>query len=457
MAAWVDDSNLSLFVDLYELTMLQAYWREGRDEMGVFQLFMRRLPSQRNFLIAAGLDDFLSYLECLRFDSSSLEYLDSLGLFSPEFLDQLSRFRFQGDVRAVPEGSIVFADEPIIEVAAPLGQAQIVETFALNQIHFQTLAASKAARVVLAAAGRPVADFGMRRAHGADAAMKAARAMRMAGVDSTSNLLAGRSYGIPVGGTMAHSFIQSHCDEVEAFESFNALYPGTVVLIDTYDTLRAARRLASMANRLGEGFKVRAVRLDSGDLDELSKQVRRILDQAGLAQVGIVASSSLDENGIARLVASGAPIDGFGVGTRMMTSADAPTIDCAYKLVEYRGEGCVKLSQDKPSWPGRKQVWRLESEGRAFKDVISLQDERLQGRPLLSPVMRQGRRLAAGRESLERMRERVRRELDRLPQRLLKLDPAHPPYPVEFSPRLRLQREELAKRLKPDPASQPGP
>ena len=446
-AAWVNDENAALFTDLYQLTMLQSYFEEGLEETAVFDLFARRLPAQRNFLIAAGLDDFLHYLETFRFGAESLHYLAGLNLFSRGFLDRLAEFRFAGDVYAVREGTPVFANQPILEVVAPLPQGQLVESFALNQIHFQTLAASKAFRVVEAAQGRSVVDFGARRMHGSDAAMKAARAFFIAGVEATSNLLAGKTYGIPVSGTMAHSYIEAHDEEMEAFEEFNRTFPGTVLLVDTYDTLQGVRKVVELAHRLGDEFQVKAIRLDSGDLAELARQARRMLDEGGLERVGIFASSSLDEQAITDLLRRKAPIDGFGVGTRMGVSQDAPYFDSAYKLVEYAGSGRMKLSKNKSALPGRKQVFRRIADGQAVGDVIARQDEKLEGRALLEMVMRQGQRLPAGKVSLQQSREHCRRELELLPSELRSLPPAEHPYPVEISAALTADRDKLRLQL----------
>jgi nicotinate phosphoribosyltransferase len=347
-------------------------------------------------------------------------------------------------VRALPEGTPVFACEPILEIAAPLPEAQLVESFLMSQVHVQTLAASKAARVVTAAGGRLVTDFGLRRMQGADAAMKGGRAFRIAGVEATSNVLAGSVYGIPVGGTMAHSYVQAHASEYEAFRAFVASQPDTVLLVDTYDTLGGVRQVIRLARELGEAFRVRAVRLDSGDLLVLAKAVRRLLDEAGLERVQIVASGGLDEDEIARLLAAGAPIDGFGVGSRMAVSADAPYLDLAYKLVEYAGRGRVKLSPGKATLPRRKQVFRLSSGAEDVGDVLGLASEDpgavggevgegLEARALLVPVMRDGRRLAAGRETLAAAGERAREAVSRLPAPVRELGPADPPYAVRTS------------------------
>jgi nicotinate phosphoribosyltransferase len=349
---WVDDGNAALLTDLYELTMLQAYWREGMADEAVFSLYYRTLPDDRSYLLACGLDDALRFLETLSFDQDALEYLAAHGGFSREFLGWLSELRFAGDVWALPEGTPVFPEEPLLEVRAPIAQAQLAESFVMNQVHLQTVLASKAVRVVEAARGRAVIDFGLRRMHGTDAAMKGARAYWVAGLAATSNVLAGRVYGVPIAGTMAHSFVQAHEDELTAFRAFARLYPDTVLLVDTYDTLLGIDRVIELARELGDAFRVRAVRLDSGDLAALAVEARRRLDAAGLHRVEVFASGGLDEHRIAELVARGAPIDGFGVGTRMGVSEDAPALDMAYKLTAYAGEGRLKLSPGKRILPG---------------------------------------------------------------------------------------------------------
>ncbi|MGH7572283.1 MAG: nicotinate phosphoribosyltransferase [Gemmatimonadota bacterium] len=442
---WVDDASAALLTDLYQLTMLQAYWREEMVEEAVFSLFARRLPRPRNYLLACGLDDVLHYLESMRFTPEALDYLSTFDQFSAEFLKRLERFRFTGEVHAVPEGTPVFANEPILEVIAPIPEAQLVETFIMNQVHLQTVLASKAARVVEAARGRAVVDFGLRRMHGTDAGMKAARAFHVAGVDATSNVLAGRTYGLHVTGTMAHSYVQAHDDEMDAFRAFARLYPATTLLVDTYDTLDGVRMVASLAREMGDAFTVRAIRLDSGDLVELANEARRILDGAGLERVEIFASGGLDEHEIDRMVSAGAPITGFGVGTGMGVSADAPSLDIAYKLTSYAGRGRLKLSPGKPILPGRKQVFRVEENGHAVRDVIARAEEDLSGRALLVPVMRDGERLPAGRGDLGEARSRAREEIGRLPARIRGLEPADPPYPVGLSEALERYLDEVAE------------
>jgi nicotinate phosphoribosyltransferase len=443
---WIDERNLGLFTDLYELTMAQVYVEQEMMAPATFSLFVRRLPERRNYLLACGLEDVVRYLEGLRFDAEACAHIASVGDFGPRFLDWLKRFRFSGWVRAVPEGTVVFADEPILEVTAPIAEAQIIETFVMNQVHLQTVLASKAARVVTAAAGRPVVDFGPRRMHGTDAAIKAARAFFIAGVAASSNVFANRVYGVPAAGTMAHSFIQACDDEQAAFALFLRRYPGTVLLVDTFDTIRGVERVCALAAALGPNERPRAIRLDSGDLAALARAARERLDRAGLASVEIIASSSLDEDRIATLVAEGAPIDGFGVGTKMGVSEDAASLDIAYKLCAYAGRGRLKTSSGKPILPGPKQVFRREQAGRFSGDTIAREREELPGTPLLHPVMEDGRRLAAGGEPLHAARQRAAAQIARLPEAVRGLAPARTPYSVEVSAALRsYQREVIAR------------
>jgi nicotinate phosphoribosyltransferase len=366
--------------------------------------------------------------------------------FPDDFLDRLARFRFSGTVNALAEGTPFFAGEPILEVVAPIGEAQLIETLAINQLGFEIMIASKAVRVVHAAGGRPVIDFGGRRAHGLDAALKAARAAYVGGAVATANVLAGRDYGIPVAGTMAHSFVEAFDDELQAFRAFARIYPETVLLIDTYDTLRGAEKVIALARELGPDFKVRAVRIDSGDLLELSRGVRAKLDAAGLTQVGIFVSGGLNEDKVAALVAAGAPIDSFGVGTDLVVSADAPSLDLVYKLTEYAGAGRLKLSPDKRTLPGRKQIFRRFAAGIAVGDTLARDGEALPGEPLLHPVMRDGRRLAPS-PALAAIRDRAASERARLPQALLNIAPAEPPYPVAVSEALAAEERRVRRRV----------
>lgn len=448
-AAWVDDDNSALLVDLYELTMAQAYWRERLTADAVFSLYVRDMPPQRNYLVACGLESVLRFLEGYRFTPESLHYLSSLDAFSDDFLRWLGELRFTGDVHAMPEGTPVFADEPILELVAPLPQAQLVETFVMNQIHLQTVLASKVARVVGAAAGRAVVEFGLRRIHGVDAGLKAARAAFIAGARATSNVLAGKLYRIPVTGTIAHSYIQAHDNELDAFRAFANLYPETVLLVDTYDTLGGVRKVVELARELGDRFRVRGVRLDSGDLSKLAFETRKLLDRAGLERVEIFASGGLDEHRIASLVARQVPIDGFGVGTRMGVSRDVPALDMAYKLVAFAGSGRLKLSRGKKILPGRKQVFRRFDDGVASGDTIARDGEPQPGRSLLRQVMRNGERTEAGREPLQQCRRWAQQQLAALPRRLFSLEPAEPPYPVRVSASLRRYQREVAAEFRP--------
>lgn len=435
--------STGLFCDLYELTMARAYLREGLLGTAVFDLFVRRLPPRRNYLVACGQGDALAAIESFRFGPDAIGYLRSLGLFDEEFLSWLRGFHFLGQVRAVPEGTVVFAGEPIMEVEAPLPEAQVLETVVLNVVQFETLVASKASRVVAAAGGRPVVDFGMRRLHGADAAVLAARASYVAGVGATSNLLAGLRHGIPVSGTMAHSYVQAHEQEIDAFRSFTRTYPQATLLVDTYDTQSGVMNVVRLARELPADLRPAAIRIDSGDLSGLAREARKVLDEAGLRDVRIIASGDLDEDVIARL-GPDAPIDAFGVGTRMGVSADMPMLDAVYKLVAYEGRGVVKLSAGKETWPGAKQVFRDMTGGVAAGDVIACRDEVLPGEPLLRTVMSGGVRTPAGQAPLADARARAAREVASLPAAVRGLDPARPGYLVRRSPGLDAARDLAA-------------
>jgi nicotinate phosphoribosyltransferase len=405
------------------------------------------LPPHRNYLIACGLEHVLHYLESFRFSDDAVDYLRSLNRFSEAFLESLKRFRFTGDVYAIAEGTAVFPNEPLIEIIAPLPQAQLVETFLMNQVQLATLAASKSCRVVWAAQGRSVVDFGARRMHGADSALKQPRAFYIGGVDSTSNVLAGRLWGIPVAGTMAHSYVLSFESELEAFRQFLKTYPTAILLIDTYDIDEGLQNIIRLAQELGSDFRVSGVRLDSGDLAKHARNVRRKLDAAGLEQVKIFASSSLDEYEIHRLVAAGVPINGFGVGRHLAASTDVPVLDTAYKLVEYAHQPRMKLSESKTTLPGRKQVFRERHAGKSVRDVIGLMDEPdVPGEPLLQKVMENGRRLQPP-EPLETCRRRCKSEREALPEILMGLSKAGPEYPVVLSPALtKIKNAEIHRR-----------
>ena len=439
-----DLCHSALLTDLYQLTMLNGYREHGLEDTAVFELFVRKLPPERNFLMAAGLEQALDFLEHLRFAPEELEWVEKSGKFPREFASYLAQLRFTGDVHAVPEGTIFFPNEPILRVTAPLPQAQLVESRLLNLIHFETLIASKAARSVLAAPGKLLVDFGLRRAHGAEAGLLAARAAYVAGYAGTATVTAAQRMNIPVFGTMAHSFVQAHDDEGVAFEHFIESYPQrAVLLLDTYDTEGAARKTVAIARRLRDkGVRVRGVRLDSGDLAALAGVVRGILDEGGLADVTIFASGNLDEYRLRDLVTGGAPIDGFGVGSSLVTSADAPVLDAVYKLQEYSGKPRRKRSTGKATWPGRKQVFRQLADGRFDHDVIAVEGDREPGSPLIVPVMRNGRRLHAA-EPLATIRERAAADLAALPPRLLGLESAAKPYRVTISRSLRSLAAEV--------------
>lgn len=428
-----------LLTDLYQLTMAQAYVEQGMVEQAAFEFFVRRLSPRRNFLMAAGLEQVLEFLEHLRLTADELDWLASTGRFSRTCLDYLRRLHFTGDVQAMPEGTVFFPHEPILRVIAPLPLAQLVETRVMNLLNFQCLIASKAARSVLASGGKPLIDFGLRRAHGAEAGLFAARASYLAGFAGSATVLAGRQYGIPLYGTMAHSFVQAHKDEGTAFEHFALAQPDNVVLlIDTYDTEAAAHKVVKLAQTLKtKGIAVKGVRLDSGDLAQHAWNVRKILDEGRLREAKILASGNLDEYRLRDLATSGAPIDSFAVGTAMTTSSDAPSLDCAYKLQEYAGRPCRKRSEGKATWPGRKQVYRYGDgpDGKLAHDVVTTLDDRQPGRPLLQEVMKGGRRIGSP-LPLSDIRERAQRELASLPDSLRGLDEA-PPYDVRISPALR--------------------
>jgi len=440
----MNPSTSALLTDLYELTMAQAYLQQGMDEPAVFEFFVRKLPPHRHFLIATGLAHVVDFLSALRVTPDELAWLDRSGRFSRDLLRYLESLRYIGDVDAMPEGTVFFPHEPILRITAPLPLAQLVESRVMNLLNYQTMIASKAARSVLVAKGKPLIDFGLRRAHGAEAGLLAARASYLAGFAGTATVLAGMVYGIPLYGTMAHSFVQAHRDEATAFTHFAEAQPDNVVLlIDTYNTEAAARTVAALAPSLREkGLLVKGVRLDSGDLGDHARKVRRILDEGGLSQAQILASGNLDEYRIHDLLDSGAPIDSFAVGTAMTTSADAPSLDCAYKLQEYAGRPCRKRSEGKATWPGRKQVYRHHAWG---YDVVATIDERLEGAALLQPVMTKGQ-LLHPLPSLTGIRERVAAQLASLPDALRGLETA-PPHLVRISPALQRLAETVNHSL----------
>lgn len=432
----------ALFTDLYELSMAQAYVADGVTAPADFELFFRDTGTARGYVLAAGLETVLDWLERFRLTRAELDYLASLGHFTDRFLDWLAAARFDGEVHAVAEGTAVFPSEPLLRVRAPLPLAQLLETRVLNALNYESLIATKAARIVDAAAGRSVVDFGARRAHGTDAAVAAARASWIGGCGGTSNMVAGRRYGLPVVGTMAHSYVEAFPDELASFRAFAAHYPETTLLVDTYDTLGGVRNVIRLAGEIGEGFRVQAIRIDSGDLAALSRDARALLDRAGLEAVKILVSGGLDEHRIAALVADGAPVDGFGVGTDLVVSRDLPSLDCAYKLVAYDDRPRMKASSGKASLPGAKQVFRHRDGERMAGDTITGADETSDGEPLLRPVMRDGRRLEPA-EPLETIRERARAQREALPDDLRGPGPPRAPYPVRISDALQKESERL--------------
>ena len=435
--------NLTLLTDLYQVTMAQAYFREQRLGEATFSLFIRTYPPNRGYFIAAGLQDVLDYLENLHFDQAELEFLACQKLFSDDFLHYLADLRFTGTVTAIPEGRIFFTDEPVLEVTAPIIEAQIVETFIINQIHLQTVIATKAARCVHAAGARPVVDFALRRTHGSDAGMKVARASYLAGFAGTSNVMAGQHHGIPLVGTMAHSFVSSFEREIDAFRAYAASFPNTaILLIDTYDTVTGAKNAVQVAAEMaGRGHKLLGVRIDSGDLAKLAAEVRRILDAASLKDVKIIGSGGLDEFDLESLAT--APYDSYGVGTKMGVSADAPFADIAYKLVEFQNRPVMKRSTGKASWPGKKQVFRQKADGgQVGKDIIGAPDEELAGERLLREVM-QGGRITSAHPKLTEIREKLAVDLATLPGSVKAIrEPSR--FPVEFSPKLKALRDQVA-------------
>lgn len=437
-----------LLTDLYQLNMMQAYLDHAETKTAVFEFFVRKLPPRRSFLIAAGLEQTLRFLENLRFSREEIEWLAGTRRFDKSLLDQLSDFQFTGDVHALPEGRVFFANEPILRITAPMPQAQLVETRVINLLHFQTLIASKAARMVLAAPDKLLVDFGLRRAHGAEAGLLAARASYIAGFAGTATVLAEREFGIPTFGTMAHSFVEAYETETSAFESFAHSRPANLtLLIDTYDTEAAARKIVALAPRLAaKGIKIAAVRLDSGDLISLARSVRRILDDSGLSHVSIFASGGLDEDNIAEIIRVRAPIDGFGIGTSLTTSSDAPALDCAYKLQEYAGTPRRKRSSGKATWPGRKQVWRqYGQDGRMVGDTLSTETDSHPGEQLIEQVMKDGRRLQPE-PTLAAIRARAKYDLGRLPEPLRGLEPGRT-YPVNVADALVTLAEQVDHRL----------
>ena len=450
---WLKEQNMSLFTDFYELTMCASYFDNNKFDLATFDLFIRRLPENRSYLLFAGLEQVLLYLKTVKFTEEHLVYLKKQG-FSQQFLDYLKDFKFTGDVWAVPEGTVAFPCEPLIRVTAPIIEAQLVETFLLNTVNLQTMIATKASHVVNAAMGKPVIEFGLRREHGIDAGLKVARNSYIAGCQGTSNVLAGFLYGIPVFGTMAHSFIMSYKKEIDAFRAFARTFPNkSTILIDTYDNYEGAEKAVIVAKELEKkGFKLNGVRLDSGDLIEESKKVRKLLDDKGLQYVKIFASGDLDEFKIEELLTNDAKIDAFGVGTKMGTSADKPFVDVIYKLCETKGERgkfspIMKLSEGKTTLPGRKQVYRLKDEnGNYSKDVIALANEKVNGEPLLRKVMEKGE-IVIDLPTIKEIRTVAAENLVKLPKKFKKLTNSQA-YTVDLSRELKSLIKTLKKTLR---------
>jgi len=449
---FVDEENMSMFTDLYELTMCASYFDNKRFEPATFDLFIRRLPQNRSYFLFAGLEQVLLFLEKIRFTKDHTDFLKKQG-FKNDFLDYLRDFKFTGEVWSIPEGTIAFPNEPLIRVTAPIIEAQLIETFILNTVNLQTTIATKASRVVTAAKGKSVVEFGLRREHGTDAGMKVARSSYIAGCNGTSNVLAGVKYGIPIFGTMAHSFVMLFEREIDSFKAFVKTFPDKpTLLIDTFDDIKGAEKAAIIAKELEKkGFKLGGVRLDSGDLAELSKTVRKLLDKNGLKYVKIFASGDLDEYEVEKLLMKDAKIDAFGVGTKMGTSADRPYVDIIYKLSEKMNEKgefspIMKLSKGKTTLPGRKQVFRFKDKNGLFvKDVIALEDEKINGEPLLVKVMEKGK-IVHDLPSLEEIRKRTLESLSKFPDKYKKLKDA-PRYPVELSLKLKKLIKELREKL----------
>ena len=444
---------MSLLTDLYELTMCASYFDNKRNELATFDLFIRKLPPNRSYFVFAGLEQVLLFLKNMRFNPDQINYLRKQG-FKEDFLNYLKGFKFSGGVWSVPEGTIVFPNEPLIRVTAPIIEAQLIESFLLNTVNVQTMIATKASRVANTAQGRPVIEFGLRRTQGTDAGMKAARCSYIAGCDGTSNVLAGMKYGIPIVGTMAHSFVMFFDKEIEAFRAFAKTFPKTsTLLIDTFDDIKGAEKAAIVAKALEKkGFRLGGVRIDSGDLVEISKKVRTLLDEKGFNYVKIFASGDLDEYKIEELLRKGAKIDAFGVGTRMSTSEDRPYVEIIYKLSEKMDKTrkfvpTMKLSKGKITLPGRKQVFRVKDKRSNFvKDIIALDNEKVEAEPLLIKVMDKGQ-IIYDLPTLEAIRERALENLSKLPMKYKRLKTAFH-YPVELSPGLKKMINELTSELK---------
>lgn len=446
---FLNDKNMCIATDFYQLTMAVGYFECEKNYKSTFELFVRELPGNRSYLIAAGLEQTIYYLKHLRFTDEYLKYLKNLPIFkniNKGFFDYLRNFSFSGDVYAIPEGTLFFANEPVLRVTAPLIEAQIIETYLLSMINYQTLIASKAARIVHAAGGRDVIDFGTRRAHGPQAGILAARACFIGGCAGTSNVLTAYELGIPAIGTVAHSWVMAYDDEYESFKDFHKVFPdNTILLIDTYDTITGAKLAAKI------GKKLKGVRLDSGNLTLLSKKVRKILDNAGLKHVKITASGDLNEYKISEMLDKGAPVDSFGVGTEMVTSKDIPALGGVYKLVEQEKDGelvpKMKFSEDKATYPSRKQVFRVfNKSGKFRKDIIGLANEKLDANALLLPVIKKGKVLYKT-PTIREIQKVAKQNISLLPDRFKKLD-CKTSYPVAISRKLRQVRDRVKKSMR---------
>ncbi|MBS3805567.1 MAG: nicotinate phosphoribosyltransferase [Oleiphilaceae bacterium] len=443
----VETADLPLMVDLYELAMAQAYWDSNMNEQATFSLFFRKRPPHRNIILACGQQHICQIIRNLRFTETHLKTLEGLDMFRPEFLEWLSGFRFSGDIHALPEGTPVFPQEPLLEVRAPIIEAQILESLVMNYVHLESVLASKALRLVTAAQGRPVVDFGMRRMHGLDSAHRGVRAYRIAGIAGTSNIQAGKDFGLSVKGTMAHSFVQAHDNEMEAFKTYARLYPGTILLVDTYDTVKAVKKIIHWL-KSDSGVSISAIRLDSGDLSELAVACRELLDSADLTDIKILASSGLDEYKIQNLVRHQIPIDGFGVGTALGAASDSPSLELAYKLTEYAGKPRMKDSPGKQSYPSPKQVFRRTgADGYYREDIIAGRDESHEGDALLIPTLQAGKLVAGAIRPLTEICEYSRDAVARLPTDLQSMD-TEVDYPVAISEELKAIQQRTLNIIK---------
>lgn len=447
----INSQNWALLTDLYELTMAACYYEHEMVQPATFSLFIRSYPPGRNFFVSAGLADALNYLENLQFTREDLAYLEKTGLFKPAFLEYLEDFRFTGEVWAIPEGRLFFAEEPLLEVRAPLIEAQLVETCLINTFNLQVMIATKAARCVIAAQGRPLVDFSLRRTQGKDAGLKVARSSYIGGFIGTSNVLAGKEFNIPIYGTMAHSFVVSFPNEQTAFQAFAQTFPeNTIFLVDTYDSLAGVRKAVRVGQELKKkGVKLKGIRLDSGNIAILSKAARQILDEAGFEETMIFASGAFDEYKIKEILAKGAQVDSFGVGTKMGVSADAPYLDMAYKLVQYNGRPVLKLSPGKITLPGEKQVFRFYREdGRLSKDIIGLRGEQYEGScQLLKKFMDQGK-IISPLPTIQEIRQTFLDELDKLDEKYKKICPPLPRFPVNYSDQLQQLHQETVREVR---------